>query len=40
VSDGEAFLAQNKVVEVTPERAFGIIEDEVDFSQRATRWVW
>ena len=40
VTDGEAFLAQNKVVAVTPERAFGIIEDEVDFSQRATRWVW
>lgn len=34
------FLKQNRVVLVHPERAFGIIEDEVDFSQRATRWVW
>ena len=34
------FVAQNKVVLVTPERAFGIIEDEEDFSQRATKWVW
>ena len=34
------FLAQNLIVELTPERAFGIIEDEVDFSQRATKWVW
>jgi PPOX class probable F420-dependent enzyme len=36
----KAFLAQNLIVELTPERAFGIIEDEVDFSQRATKWVW
>jgi PPOX class probable F420-dependent enzyme len=35
-----AFLKENEIVVVTPERAFGIIEDEVDFSQRATRWVW
>ena len=40
VTDGEAFLAQNKVVQVTPERAFGIIEREEDFGPRATRWVW
>ena len=33
-------MAENLTVEVTPERAFGIIEDEVDFSQRATKWVW
>ncbi len=39
-ADGEAFLAENLVVQVSPERAFGIIEDEVDFSQRATKWVW
>jgi PPOX class probable F420-dependent enzyme len=38
--EGVAFLLQNRIVVVTPERAFGIIEDEVDFSQRATRWVW
>jgi PPOX class probable F420-dependent enzyme len=34
------FLAQNLIFEVAPDRAFGIIEDEVDFSQRATKWVW
>jgi hypothetical protein len=34
------FLGENLIVEVVPERAFGIIEDEVDFSQRATKWVW
>jgi len=38
--EGKAFVGQNLVLELTPERAFGIIEDEVDFSQRATRWVW
>jgi PPOX class probable F420-dependent enzyme len=38
--EGVAFLKENRVVVVRPERAFGIIEDEVDFSQRATRWVW
>ena len=38
--DARAFLGQNLMVEVDPERAFGIIEDEVDFSQRATKWVW
>jgi nitroimidazol reductase NimA-like FMN-containing flavoprotein (pyridoxamine 5'-phosphate oxidase superfamily) len=40
VTDGEAFFGENLVVEVTPERAFGIIEDEADFSRRATKWVW
>jgi nitroimidazol reductase NimA-like FMN-containing flavoprotein (pyridoxamine 5'-phosphate oxidase superfamily) len=38
--DARAFLGENLIVEVVPERAFGIIEDEVDFSQRATKWVW
>jgi PPOX class probable F420-dependent enzyme len=38
--ESRAFLAQNLIIEVVPERAFGIIEDEVDFSQRATKWVW
>ena len=28
------------LVEVTPERAFGIIEREEEFAQRATRWRW
>jgi nitroimidazol reductase NimA-like FMN-containing flavoprotein (pyridoxamine 5'-phosphate oxidase superfamily) len=33
-----AFLRQNLVFEVTPERAFAIIEREGEFSGRATRW--
>ncbi len=36
----ERFLRNNAVVEVTPDRAFGIVEREEEFSQRATRWVW
>ncbi len=36
----EGFLRQNTVIEVTPERAFGIVEREEEFSQRATRWRW
>jgi PPOX class probable F420-dependent enzyme len=39
-ADGKAFLAQNLVVEVSPARAFGIIEHEEDFARAATRWVW
>ncbi len=38
--EAKEFMAENLTLEVTPERAFGIIEDEVDFSQRATKWVW
>lgn len=34
------FLASHASFEVTPERAFGIIERGEDFSQRATRWRW
>jgi hypothetical protein len=34
------FLRSNAIVAVTPERAFGIIEREDEFSQRATRWTW
>ena len=34
------FMRENRIFEVTPERAFGIIEREDEFSQRATRWVW
>jgi hypothetical protein len=34
------FMRDNTIFEVTPERAFGIIEREDEFSQRATRWVW
>jgi nitroimidazol reductase NimA-like FMN-containing flavoprotein (pyridoxamine 5'-phosphate oxidase superfamily) len=38
--DMEAFLRSNTIVEVVPERAFGIIEREEEFSERATRWRW
>jgi nitroimidazol reductase NimA-like FMN-containing flavoprotein (pyridoxamine 5'-phosphate oxidase superfamily) len=36
----EAFLHSHAIVEVTPDRAFGIIEREDEFSRRATRWRW
>jgi pyridoxamine 5'-phosphate oxidase-like protein len=40
--DGEGvtaeFIRSNAVIEVIPERAFGIIEREDAFSTRATRW--
>ena len=39
-SDMEAFVRSNTIIEVTPERAFGIIEREQEFSKRATRWRW
>jgi PPOX class probable F420-dependent enzyme len=35
-----AFVRSHAIVEFTPERAFGIIEREDEFSQRATRWRW
>ncbi len=34
------FVRSHTLVEVTPERAFGIIEREDEFAQRATRWRW
>jgi hypothetical protein len=34
------FLRQNAFFEVVPQRAFGIIEREDEFSTRATRWRW
>jgi hypothetical protein len=34
------FVLANLVVEVTPERAFGIVEREEAFAARATRWRW
>ena len=34
------FLRQNAFFEVVPQRAFGIIEREDEFSNRATRWRW
>jgi hypothetical protein len=36
----EAFLRAHAIVEVVPERAFGIIEREDEFAARATRWRW
>jgi hypothetical protein len=32
------FIGQNLVVELVPDRAFGIIEREDEFAARATRW--
>jgi general stress protein 26 len=39
-ADMEAFILRNAIVEVAPERAFGIIERDTEFAQRATRWQW
>lgn len=39
-ADMEAFLRSHAIIEVTPERAFGIIEREDEFAARATRWRW
>jgi hypothetical protein len=39
-SEMEAFLRRHAITEVTPERAFGIIERDDEFAQRATRWRW
>jgi PPOX class probable F420-dependent enzyme len=36
----ERFLRANTIVEIAPERAFGIIERHEEFAQRATRWRW
>jgi general stress protein 26 len=36
----EAFVRAHAIVEVTPDRAFGIIEREDEFASRATRWRW
>lgn len=35
-----AFLGQNAAYEVSPRRAFGVIETPEDFGPRATKWVW
>ncbi|MBA3267912.1 MAG: pyridoxamine 5'-phosphate oxidase family protein [Acidimicrobiia bacterium] len=34
------FVRSHAIVEVTPELAFGIIERDDEFAQRATRWRW
>ncbi len=36
----EAFVRSHAIIEVTPDRAFGIIEREDEFAHRATRWTW
>lgn len=36
----EAFVRSNLIIEVTPDRAFGIIERDDEFAERATRWRW
>ncbi len=36
----DGFLRKNTIVEVTPERAFGVIERPDEFSECATRWRW
>lgn len=36
----EAFVRSNLIIEVVPDRAFGIIERDDEFAQRATRWRW
>lgn len=36
----EAFVRSHAIIEFTPDRAFGIIEREDEFAQRATRWRW
>lgn len=36
----EAFLRGHAIFEVVPERAFGIVEREEEFSTGATRWRW
>ena len=33
-------MQAHALVEVTPDRAFGIIERADEFAQRATRWRW
>ena len=34
------FVASHAMWLVRPERAFGVIEREEEFSARATKWVW
>ena len=39
-AETEGFFSSQAPFEVRPERAFGMIEREEEFSTRATRWVW
>jgi PPOX class probable F420-dependent enzyme len=36
----DAFVRSHTIIEVTPVVAFGIIEREEEFGERATRWRW
>jgi nitroimidazol reductase NimA-like FMN-containing flavoprotein (pyridoxamine 5'-phosphate oxidase superfamily) len=36
----QAFVLGHAMFEVDPSRAFGIIEREVEFATKATRWTW
>ena len=38
--DMVGFILANTCYEVGPDRAFGIVETEEDFSRSATKWVW
>lgn len=38
--EARQFMRDNAIIEVTPERGFGLIERPDEFSSRATRWVW
>ena len=38
--DMAGFILGNPCYEVVPDRAFGIVETEDDFSRSATKWVW
>ena len=38
--DLTGFLMQQAMYEITPVKAFGLIETPEDFGPRATRWVW
>jgi hypothetical protein len=40
VDEMVSFILDNACYEVIPERAFGLIETEDDFSRSATKWVW
>jgi hypothetical protein len=36
----EGFVSSHAIWQVTPTRAYAIIEREEDFAAKATRWVW
>ena len=40
LDDAKEFMRGNGIIEVTPERAFGVIEEPDLFGSAATRWVW